>query len=109
LYSLRRIIETPTPPNNSSQDEGGGDGMGLRHLNDDSIGIFPHNQPIYSVAFSPFDEDVLATGGGDDRVRVWSLSTGKETLELEKFEDTVTAVGFSHDGKLIHARMPESV
>jgi len=83
--------------------------MGLRHLNDDSIGIFPHNQPIYSVAFSPFDEDVLATGGGDDRVRVWSLSTGKETLELEKFEDTVTAVGFSHDGKLIHARMPESV
>ena len=31
------------------------------------------------VVVSPFDPDLVATGCGDDRVHVWSMSTGKVT------------------------------
>lgn len=47
---------------------------------------------------SPFDEDLAATAGGDDRVHLWNIKSGKEILELDKFEDTVISVAFSHDG-----------
>jgi WD40 repeat protein/tRNA A-37 threonylcarbamoyl transferase component Bud32 len=43
----------------------------------------PHHERVESVAFSPTDPTVLATGGRDSSVRVWDLNTGKALAQLQ--------------------------
>jgi WD40 repeat protein len=53
-----------------------------------------HEAQILSVAFSP-DGNVLATAGGDSKIKVWDAYTGELRLDISTF---VTKVAFSPDG-----------
>jgi WD40 repeat protein len=39
-------------------------------------------EPVYAVAASPVDPTIVATGGGDDKTRVWRMTDGKEVACL---------------------------
>jgi WD40 repeat protein/serine/threonine protein kinase len=68
-----------------------------------------HTSTVLSVAFSS-DGQYLLTGSGDmegDRrdadntVRLWDVATGEELRRFEGCSDTVWAVGFSSDDRLV--------
>ena len=40
----------------------------------------------------------MATGCGDNTIRLWDVATGEEVCELRGHEDYVHAVAFSPDG-----------
>lgn len=44
---------------------------------------------------------MVVTGGGDDRAFLWDMTTGDLLFELSGHKDSVSAVGFSVDGKLV--------
>jgi WD40 repeat protein len=63
------------------------------------LGTLRFCQPFpWSLAFSP-DGKLLASGGGDNCIRLWDPDTGKEVRMLEGHDSRVTCSGFSGDGK----------
>jgi len=57
-----------------------------------------HNRRmVWSVAFSP-DGVTLASGGNDETVRLWDVSTDKERARLTGHAGAVRSVAFSPDG-----------
>jgi WD40 repeat protein len=60
-----------------------------------------HNDRINSIAFSP-DGKLLASGGDDQKVKLWAIGTG---VELRAFATAseINSVAFSPDGKLLAA------
>src|SRR5260370_461589 len=59
-----------------------------------------HTNTVRSVCFSP-DGQRLASGSGDQTVRVWDAATGQQVLSLTGHTGGVRSVGFSPDGKRI--------
>jgi WD40 repeat protein len=60
------------------------------------------NVPSYgvtSLAVSP-NKDVLASGGGDDKIRFWRISDGS-MLKVETVQGEVASLVFSPDGRLL--------
>ncbi|MFB9431922.1 nSTAND1 domain-containing NTPase [Streptoalloteichus tenebrarius] len=55
-----------------------------------------------AIAFSP-DGQVLATGGAEGRIRLWSAADARVTGEIRGPEQVVYAVAFSPDGRLVVA------
>lgn len=55
-----------------------------------------HSQLVRSVAFSP-DGRLLASGGGKNETKVWSVSTGKLLVTLVAFNDG-NWVAYTPDG-----------
>ncbi|KAM5348925.1 hypothetical protein ACJ41O_008748 [Fusarium nematophilum] len=55
---------------------------------------------VNAVAFSP-DGSRIASGSGDNTVRVWDAKSGREVRKLEGHSDSVNAVAFSPDGSRI--------
>ncbi|MFF0163744.1 helix-turn-helix domain-containing protein [Streptomyces sp. NPDC005263] len=63
-----------------------------------------HSQPVYAVAFSP-DGRTLATGAGDDTIRLWSLADPAHPVPLGRpltgHKSWVYWLQFSPDGRTL--------
>ncbi|KAL4860467.1 hypothetical protein BDV12DRAFT_205020 [Aspergillus spectabilis] len=59
-----------------------------------------HSGSVYSVAFSP-NSRLLASGSGDETVRLWDTVTGNLQQILEGHSGSVDSVAFSPDGLLL--------
>jgi WD40 repeat protein len=64
-----------------------------------AVATLPHGVPLDAVAFAP-DASVLATGGEDGIMRMWSTQS-QVTLGAVEAHDRVLALGFSDDGLLL--------
>src|SRR5262249_54097256 len=60
--------------------------------------LLGHTAAVTAVAFSP-EGRFLASGSGDQTVRLWDLISGKEVGVFRGHQDGVTSVAFSQDGK----------
>ena len=56
--------------------------------------------PVHSIAFSP-DGAMLASGSGDNTVRLWEVTTGRELRRLKGHSNPVWSVAFSPDGMML--------
>ena len=69
-----------------------------------SSDVYDENQhlvsSIYSVDFSP-DAQMVASGGLDNTVRLWSVSDGRLLQSIQKHTKPVLSVAFSDDGKFL--------
>ena len=59
-----------------------------------------HTWSVTSVTFSP-DGKLLASGAGDDVVKLWDVATGECIRTLKGHTYNVNSVAFSPDGKLL--------
>jgi len=66
------------------------------------VPLLGHEDSVYAVAFSPSGE-VLATGGSDNRVRLWRVSDGTPIGDPLQTFATVWSVQFSPDGAVLAA------
>ena len=58
-----------------------------------------HKGAVTSVSYSP-DQQILATAGIDDRVRIWNFF-GQKIAEWKALQQSVNMVSFSPDGKFL--------
>ncbi|CAO2207510.1 unnamed protein product [Urochloa humidicola] len=92
-------IDDEDLPDRDDDDEDGGDGM---EDVDDSTYIFQgHKDEVFTVACSPTDTSLVASGGKDDRGFLWRIGSAEGALELTGHSDTVSTVAFSSDGNLL--------
>ena len=59
-----------------------------------------HPDFVYSVAFSP-DGNILASGGSDGNIKLWSVETGQELRTIRGHTSNVIALAFSPDRKTL--------
>jgi len=59
-----------------------------------------HADRVSSIAFSP-DGSILASGSGDETIKLWDVSTGRVLRTLTGHTDTVRSVAFSPDGQTL--------
>ncbi|KEH43596.1 putative transcription factor WD40-like family [Medicago truncatula] len=92
--------DNPDGPGGSpGPDGGGGGGSGY---DDDSVHTFTgHEGELYTVACSPTDEALVATGAGDDVGFLWRILNGEWASQLNGHKDSVSSLGFSHDGTFL--------
>ncbi|NXP54292.1 CORO7 protein, partial [Heliornis fulica] len=58
-----------------------------------------HTEKIYSIRFHPLASDLLVSSSYDMTVRIWELSSGRETLCLRGHTDQIFSLAWSPDGK----------
>ena len=64
------------------------------------VAILDHGGSIRSVAFSPVDNSLVASAGGHNTIKLWSLR--ENTVKtLRGHKDKVNSVAFSPDGRLL--------
>mmetsp|Transcript_28709 Transcript_28709/g.72173 ORF Transcript_28709/g.72173 Transcript_28709/m.72173 type:complete len:419 (-) Transcript_28709:31-1287(-) len=71
-------------------------------IEDDSVqGFFDHTDSVYCVALNPAFDDIVCTGGGDDRAFLWDRTSGDCAYELKgAHNESVAAVCFNFDGSM---------
>jgi RNA polymerase sigma factor (sigma-70 family) len=67
-----------------------------------------HKESVTAVAFAP-DGKLLATGGGDQCIRLWDPAAGRQLRMLPAKEGQIGAIAFSGDGKVLTATVGETV
>ncbi|CAB4412909.1 unnamed protein product [Rhizophagus irregularis] len=71
-------------------------------LKDDSIqGFFDHKDSVYTIDINPINENLIVSGGGDDKSFLWNSDTGEKLFELLGHTDSVTSALFSKDGQYV--------
>ncbi|CAG8716511.1 8588_t:CDS:2, partial [Dentiscutata erythropus] len=71
-------------------------------LVDDSVqGFFGHKDSVYAVDIHPIDQNIIVSGGGDEKSFLWRSDTGEQICELSGHSDTVQSVLFSKDGQYV--------
>ena len=50
------------------------------------LGIFPQTGELYTVACSPTDATLVATGGRDEKGFLWRIGQGNWASELQGFD-----------------------
>ncbi|ERN04440.1 hypothetical protein AMTR_s00133p00094810 [Amborella trichopoda] len=69
---------------------------------DDAVYLFTgHRGEVYSVACSPRDTTLVATGGGDDKGYIWKIGQADWSFELQGHKESVSTLAFSVDGELL--------
>jgi serine/threonine protein kinase len=63
--------------------------------------LFGHTWAVLTVAFSPTHPNLLATGSGDNTIKLWDVSTGELISTLSGHSWSVVAVVFSADGETL--------
>ena len=68
---------------------------------DSSISHFgEHQGSVFAVAVHPL-QPLAVSGGEDDLGYIWNLEDGEVVVKLTGHSDSVTSVGWSHDGELV--------
>ena len=68
---------------------------------DSSISHFgEHQGSVFAVAIHPL-QSLAVSGGEDDLGYIWNLEDGAIVVKLTGHSDSVTSVGWSHDGELV--------
>ncbi|CAG8597748.1 17255_t:CDS:10, partial [Funneliformis caledonium] len=89
------IIEEARSPMEEDSDE-------MVEFKDDSVqGFFNHKDSVYAIDINPINEDIIISGGGDDKSFLWRCDTGEQLFELSGHTDSVTNTLFSKDGQYI--------
>ena len=65
-----------------------------------------HDGRVHSVAYSP-DGKTLASGSGDQTIKLWDVTTGKERATLKGHTGMVLSVAYSPDGKTLASGSPD--
>lgn len=74
----------------------------VMELADDSVqGFFDHREPVYAIDMHPKDNNIIVSGGGDDKSYLWRADTGEKLFQLDGHTDSVTAVAFSVEGEYV--------
>ena len=68
---------------------------------DSSISHFAEHQgSVFAVAVHPL-QPLAVSGGEDDLGYIWNIEDGEVVVKLTGHSDSVTSVGWSHDGELV--------
>ena len=59
-----------------------------------------HSNSVQSVAFSP-DSQTVVSGSGDNIIKLWDATTGKEQQTLKDHSNSVLSVAFSSDSQTV--------
>ncbi len=59
-----------------------------------------HSDALHALAISPTTSR-LATGGYDQKIKLWDLATGKEITTLKGHNGSINALAFRPDGKVL--------
>lgn len=59
-----------------------------------------HSKAVFCCSISP-DNKLAVTGGEDDKAFVWEIASGRIIFECTGHGDSVTEVGFNHDGRYV--------
>eukprot|EP01111_Echinosteliopsis_oligospora_P007755 TRINITY_DN2303_c0_g1_i1.p1 TRINITY_DN2303_c0_g1~~TRINITY_DN2303_c0_g1_i1.p1 ORF type:complete len:425 (+),score=135.27 TRINITY_DN2303_c0_g1_i1:51-1325(+) len=78
------------------EDEGANDDVML----DDAIHTFSHDGSVFCATTW---NNLIVTGGEDDKAIVWNMTSGEKLHELSEFKESVTAAAFNHNGELFAA------
>ena len=69
---------------------------------DSAMSYYGHQQEaVFSVVFHPDSNEMIASGGSDDKCHVWDRPSGQVHGVLEGHSDSVSMVAFSKDGKYL--------
>ncbi|NUN06958.1 MAG: PD40 domain-containing protein, partial [Bdellovibrio sp.] len=76
-------------------------------VNGKKIRTFPGNAPrTLSLAFSP-DGNKLLSGGGDRLIRIWDVSSGRETKSLSGYTKVIKSLAFNKQGTILASALSD--
>ncbi|KAJ1551486.1 hypothetical protein HK096_010207 [Nowakowskiella sp. JEL0078] len=74
------------------------DASDVDYIDDSILEFSEHHESVYAVAIHPNNQLVLS-GGGDDKAYLWNIETGETLFEITAHSDSIVSVGFSTDGQ----------